>query len=431
MRRQNPRIRNYPQSQYTKTSGFQKQTFKVFEKKLQEIQQITNDQLSVLEETDKEKALEVFEHFKTFRESCLNQQLDKAENTILKIEKISLKIAAFLYDELITYKERESLDIVQFNKKRRTISVQKEIEKSNNPVTKRLLVLKRSKFYGNKMELTDFCNAGMAKKILSKIDTRTYLTGTLDTFPELEKITPDWKTQTPDIFINSLTNEMANCRPPLKKMDTCGVRAYYVDPIFIYVCSKFQKRALYWPSYWIENEIINGNCDAAILNENLDPMISILIANKNSEFEISQYKILAGIYSFNELYRKKQLNKISKNQNKNAIKTTTTTEKQETKNEIEIEKEEIKEDEEVKEREEIKEEEEQEDDENDQEEEKKIPYKPTFGVITDGQYWQFFKYSHEIVENEPKINLTRILDFNNQPEKILTLLYQTIDSQLN
>ncbi|KAJ3442665.1 phosphatidylinositol transfer protein [Anaeramoeba flamelloides] len=413
MNQKNPRIRNYPQSQYTKTSGFQKQTFKVFEKKLQEIQQITNDQLSVLEETDKEKALEVFEHFKTFRESCLNQQLDKAENTILKIEKISLKIAAFLYDELITYKERESLDIVQFNKKRRTISVQKEIEKSNNPVTKRLLVLKRSKFYGNKMELTDFCNAGMAKKILSKIDTRTYLTGTLDTFPELEKITPDWKTQAPDIFINSLTNEMANCRPPLKKMDTCGVRAYYVDPIFIYVCSKFQKRALYWPSYWIENETINGNCDAAILNENLDPMISILIANKNSEFEISQYKILPGMYSFNELYRKKRLNTTSNNDN---IKNN--------KNQ--------KEDEKVKEREEIKEEEEeQEDDENDQEEEKKIPYKPTFGVITDGQYWQFFKYSHEIVENEPKINLTRILDFDNQPEKILTLLYQTIDSQLN
>ncbi|KAJ6242344.1 protein restricted tev movement 2 [Anaeramoeba flamelloides] len=413
MNQKNPRIRNYPQSQYTKTSGFQKQTFKVFEKKLQEIQQITNDQLSVLEETDKEKALEVFEHFKTFRESCLNQQLDKAENTILKIEKISLKIAAFLYDELITYKERESLDNVQFNKKRRTISVQKEIEKSNNPVTKRLLVLKRSKFYGNKMELTDFCNAGMAKKILSKIDTRTYLTGTLDTFPELEKITPDWKTQTPDIFINSLTNEMANCRPPLKKMDTCGVRAYYVDPIFIYVCSKFQKRALYWPSYWIENETINGNCDAAILNENLDPMISILIANKNSEFEISQYKILPGMYSFNELYRKKRLNTTSNNDN---IKNN--------KNQ--------KEDEKVKEREEIKEEEEeQEDDENDQEEEKKIPYKPTFGVITDGQYWQFFKYSHEIVENEPKINLTRIIDFNNQPEKILTLLYQTIDSQLN
>ncbi|KAJ3452304.1 endonuclease iv endodeoxyribonuclease iv [Anaeramoeba flamelloides] len=426
MRTQNPRIRNYPQSPYTKINGFKKQSFKMFEKKLQEIQQITNNELSILEETDKEKALQVFEYFKTFRESCLNQQLDAAENTLLKIEKISLKISAFLYDELITYKERDSLDIVQFNKKRRTISLQKEIEKSNNPVTKRLLELKRSKFYGNKMELTDFCNAGMAKKILSKIDTRTYLTGTLDTFPELEKIKPDWKSQTPDTFINSLTNEMTNCRPPLKKMDTCGVRAYYVDPIFIYVCSKFQKRALYWPSYWIENEIINGNCDAAILNENLDPMISILIANKNSEFEISQYKILAGIYSFNELYRKKQLNNTFKNQNKNLIKTTTT-KKQETDNEIEIEKENEK----VKEREEIKEEDDDEDENEDQEEEKKIPYKPTFGVITDGQYWQFFKYSHEIVENEPKIDLTRILDFNNQPEKILTLLYQTIDSQLN
>ncbi|KAJ6229670.1 hypothetical protein M0813_07630 [Anaeramoeba flamelloides] len=409
----------------------------MFEKKLQEIQQITNNELSILEETDKEKALQVFEYFKTFRESCLNQQLDAAENTLLKIEKISLKISAFLYDELITYKERDSLDIVQFNKKRRTISLQKEIEKSNNPVTKRLLELKRSKFYGNKMELTDFCNAGMAKKILSKIDTRTYLTGTLDTFPELEKIKPDWKSQTPDTFINSLTNEMTNCRPPLKKMDTCGVRAYYVDPIFIYVCSKFQKRALYWPSYWIENEIINGNCDAAILNENLDPMISILIANKNSEFEISQYKILAEMYSFNELYRKKRLNnnlRIDiKDNNKN---------NNHQKNEKEDKKVKEREDEKVKEREEINEK----DNDNTnklgkqngmkieneaQEEEKKIPYKPTFGVITDGQYWQFYKYSHEIVENEPKIDLTRILDFNNQPEKILTLLYQTIDSQLN
>ncbi|KAJ3426833.1 hypothetical protein M0812_26403 [Anaeramoeba flamelloides] len=176
---------------------------------------------------------------------------------------------------------------------------------------------------------------------------------------------------------------MSNCRPPKKKIYGVGIRTFYIDPVLIFACSNFTKEVLYWPDYWINDSIIGGKCESAVLNMDSHPLIIIKEVRRNYGFEASEYQMMPMLFAINDIL----INKIKAMSPENDEKNNET---------------------------------------------KSLQYTPVFGIITDGEFWQFFKYDHspEQIEKEPEINVTKLLSFAKEPEHIVGLIYKIIKFQL-
>ncbi|KAJ6243281.1 eukaryotic elongation factor 2 kinase-related [Anaeramoeba flamelloides] len=386
----NNQQQNFQKRNNQQQQNFQKEketpTLKEIEKKIQNAQSNTNNKLGDLESKDQEKAQKVFQYLKTFRVFCKNNNLNMAENLLSDIENVSVVLANVINTELKAHKSLKKYNNLMPNNYKKNPKKKISQEFYTNPVLRRLKSKTSGKYAKSKYDLKEFQNSNMAKLILNTIDIRTYLTGTLSTFPELKEKTelePTWTEKELSAFIEHLAKRMSNCRPPKKKLYGVGIRTFYIDPVLIFACSNFTKEVLYWPDYWINDSIIGGKCESAVLTKDSHPLIIIKEVRRNYGFEASEYQMMPMLFAINDIL----INKIK----------AMSPEKDEKNNET-----------------------------------KSLQYTPVFGIITDGEFWQFFKYDHspEQIEKEPEINVTRLLSFAKEPEHIVGLIYKIIKFQL-
>ncbi|KAJ6229423.1 hypothetical protein M0813_07855 [Anaeramoeba flamelloides] len=386
----NNQQQNFQRNNTKQQNNFQKEkdetpTFGQIEKKIQKAQLNTNNKLGELETKDQEKAQKIFSYLKKFRVFCKNNNLNMAENLLSDIENISVVLANVMNTELKAHKllKKHNNSMINNTKKYPNKKINEEF--CQNPVLRRLKKKIGGKYAKNKYDLKEFQNGNLAKLFLTTLDIRTYLTGTAATFPELKEKTelePSWNEKELSAFIEHLTKRMSKCRPPKKKLYGVGIRTYYIDPVLIFACSNFPKEILYWPDYWINDSIITGRCESAILTKDLRPLVVIKEVRRDYGFEVSEYQMLPMCFGINDIFINKTKQLSPKSDGKK--------------------------------------------------DEKILQYTPVFGIITDGEFWQFMKYEHspQQIGMEPNITVTRLLSFAKEPEHIIGLIYKIIKFQL-
>ncbi|KAJ3429654.1 hypothetical protein M0812_25012 [Anaeramoeba flamelloides] len=390
-------------------------SLKEFNQKIKETQEITNNCFGKLEKSNYEKVKKIFPHLTSFRELCHNNKLEEAIEKIKIVEKESIVIANVMNDEIIAIKDRNRWHKTRYSKKRRYNETKQIIESLKNPVKKRLLTLKIDKYNGKRIYVNEFQTNHLAQKIFvhkktdnkieeekkevdeneeketekeqekkkekKKKNTKKEDLGTIlnssehMNFENISEIVPKWSNEELEQFMNYFTKQMSNCKPKKTDLTKTGLRAFYIDPVLTFVCMQFDSKVLYWPEYYIDNNIFTGKTDAIILTDDLLPIMTLLTVNKHADFKSIQYQMLATLFTFHDITNNKSF---------------------EIKDQTVIES-------------------------------GKLPF---YGIVTDGDDWQFYKYQQENIEEEPQISFTKVLNFKENPQHIFKIIYQILHSQL-